>query len=166
MSAFDSLLIQLKRRHVYRVAVVYAAVGWLLVQIVTQVFPVFSFPTWTEQLAVLVMLGGFPVALILAWAYELKPDGVHRDSSAQVDPGRNRNHRADIAIGLLVVLSLAVTTVIWAVHRTPEKPGQATLPALAQTPTQAPPRSVAVLPFDNMSGDPNRNISVKVFPAN
>jgi hypothetical protein len=81
MSAFDSLLVQLKRRHVYRVAVVYAAVGWLLVQIVTQVFPVFSFPTWTEQLAVLVLVGGFPIAVVSvsAWAYELKPDGVHRD---------------------------------------------------------------------------------------
>jgi TolB-like protein len=154
MSAFDSLLVQLKRRHVYRVAVVYAAVGWLLVQVVTQVFPVFSFPAWTEQLAVLVLLGGFPIALVLAWAYELKPDGVHRDTSTQVEPGRKRNHRTDIAIGLLVVLSLTVTAVIWSAHRTPAISAQVMPATVAQT--QAPPRSVAVLPFDNMSGDPRQ----------
>ncbi|MGH8234954.1 MAG: hypothetical protein ACREPU_12285 [Rhodanobacteraceae bacterium] len=156
MGAFDSLLVQLKRHHVYRVAVVYAAAGWLLVQVVTQVFPVFSFPAWTEQLAVLTVLVGFPIALVLAWAYERNPEGLHRDPSSLPESGRKRNHRIDIAIGLLVVLSLAVTAVIWSVHRTPAKHSRIAAHAQTATPTQAPPRSVAVLPFDNISGDPKQ----------
>lgn len=156
MGAFNNLLVELKRRQVYRVAVVYAAVGWLLVQVVTQVFPVFSFPTWTEQLAVIALLVGFPIALMLAWAYELDPDGLHRDSSSPPESGPTRSHRVDMAIGLLVLLALAVTAVIWSVHQTSAKDSPIQAHTRTATPTLAPPRSVAVLPFENMSGDPKQ----------
>ncbi|HZX72029.1 MAG TPA: hypothetical protein VFE77_14545, partial [Rhodanobacter sp.] len=117
---------------------------------------VFSFPTWTEQLAVIGLIGGFPIALVLAWAYELEPDGLHRDPSPLPESGQKRNHRIDIAIGLLVTLSLAVTAVIWSLHRAPAKVSLLPASTRMATPIQAPPRSLAVLPFENMSGDPKQ----------
>ncbi|WP_158884103.1 tetratricopeptide repeat protein [Rhodanobacter sp. L36] len=155
MGAFNSLLVELRRRHVYRVAVVYAAIGWLLVQIVTQVFPVFSFPAWTEQFAVLALLGGFPIALILAWAYEMRPDGVHRDDDSAVhESGRKRGHRVDVAIGILVLATLGVGVAMWSSHRASATHAVAATPA----PATAPPietnaKSIAVLPFENLSDE-------------
>src|SRR3954467_13944070 len=75
---------ELKRRNVYKVAVAYAVVGWLLVQIATQVFPFFEVPNWAVRLVVVLLMLGFPVALILAWAFELTPEGIKR--SDEVTP--------------------------------------------------------------------------------
>ena len=71
---------ELKRRNVYKVAVAYAVVSWLLIQIATQVFPFFEIPNWAVRLVVLLLILGFPVALILSWAFELTPEGVKRES--------------------------------------------------------------------------------------
>src|SRR5476649_3040242 len=71
---------ELKRRNVYKVAVAYAVVSWLLIQIATQVFPFFEIPNWAVRLVVLLLILGFPVALILAWAFELTPEGIKRES--------------------------------------------------------------------------------------
>ena len=70
---------ELKRRNVYKVAIAYAVVGWLLIQIATQVFPFFEIPNWGVRLMVLIIALGFPIALILAWAFELTPEGIKRD---------------------------------------------------------------------------------------
>src|SRR5262252_6692370 len=70
--------VELKRRHVYRVAIAYAVVAWLLTQIATQVLPFFEIPNWTVRLVVLLLLIGFPVALVLAWAFDLTPEGIKR----------------------------------------------------------------------------------------
>src|ERR1700740_2475439 len=69
---------ELKRRNVYRVAVAYAVVGWLLVQVVTQVFPIFEIPNWALRLIVLAIIIGLPIALVMAWAFELTPEGLKR----------------------------------------------------------------------------------------
>src|SRR6266487_17380 len=69
---------ELKRRHVYRVAIAYAVVAWLLIQIATQVFPFFEIPNWAVRLVVLVVVLGFPIALIIAWAFEMTPQGIKR----------------------------------------------------------------------------------------
>ena len=69
----DNFFAELKRRNVYKVAVAYAVVGWLLVQVATQVFPFFEIPTWAVRLVVLAIVIGFPIALIIAWAFELTP---------------------------------------------------------------------------------------------
>jgi hypothetical protein len=76
---------ELKRRNVYKVAVAYAVVSWLLIQIATQVFPFFEIPNWAVRLVVLLLILGFPVALILSWAFELTPEGIKRESD--VEPG-------------------------------------------------------------------------------
>src|SRR5947207_332900 len=69
---------ELKRRNVYKVAVAYAVVAWLLIQFATQVFPFFEIPSWTVRLVVLLLIIGFPVAVILAWVFELTPEGIKR----------------------------------------------------------------------------------------
>ncbi len=76
---------ELKRRNVYKVAVAYAVVSWLLVQIATQVFPFFEIPNWAVRLVVLLLILGFPVALILSWAFEITPEGIKRESEIEHD---------------------------------------------------------------------------------
>src|SRR5262249_15639824 len=81
---------ELKRRNVYKVAVAYAVVGWLLIQITTQVFPIFEIPNWALRLIVLAIIVGFPIALILAWAFEITPEGIKRTQAA--DPAEEHHH--------------------------------------------------------------------------
>src|SRR5437762_542767 len=71
----DNFFAELKRRNVYKVAVAYAIIGWLVVQIATQVFPFLEIPTWVVRLIIALVAIGFPVALIIAWAFELTPGG-------------------------------------------------------------------------------------------
>ena len=70
--------VELKRRKVYRVAVGYVVVAWVLVQVATQVFPFFEVPTWTVRLIILALCLGFPIAVVLAWAYDITPSGIKR----------------------------------------------------------------------------------------
>ena len=79
---------ELKRRNVYKVAVAYAVVAWLLIQAATQVFPFFGLPNWAVQMVVLATVIGFPVALVLSWAFELTPEGIKREE--EVDSPRPR----------------------------------------------------------------------------
>ena len=73
---------ELKRRNVYKVAVAYAVVAWLLIQIATQVFPYFEIPNWGIRLVVLAIVIGFPIAVVIAWAFELTPEGLKRTEAA------------------------------------------------------------------------------------
>jgi serine/threonine-protein kinase len=81
---------ELKRRKVYSVAVTYAVVSWLLIQVVTQVFPPFEIPTWAERLVILAIMLGFPVALVLSWFFDLTRYGVVRT------PDRVREPKIDL----------------------------------------------------------------------
>jgi len=85
MNEKHSFFAELKRRNVYKVAVAYAVVAWLLIQIATQVFPFFEIPNWAVRLVVLLLIIGFPVALVLAWAFEITPEGIKR--TEEVDLG-------------------------------------------------------------------------------
>ena len=71
---------ELKRRHVYRVAIGYGVVAWLLIQVATQVFPFFEISNWVVRLVVIVTILGFPIALIIAWAFEMTPEGLKRNA--------------------------------------------------------------------------------------
>src|SRR5437016_8983231 len=89
----DNFFAELKRRNVYKVAVAYAVVGWLLVQMTTQVFTIFEIPNWALRLIVLAIIIGFPIALVIAWAFELTPEGIKR--TEDVDPAtqtRTKSH--------------------------------------------------------------------------
>ena len=72
----DNFFAELKRRNVYKVAVAYAVVAWLLIQVATQVFPFFELPNWAVQMVVLAMVIGFPIALVCSWAFEMTLEGI------------------------------------------------------------------------------------------
>ena len=76
----EQFLAQLKRRNVPRVAAFYAAAGWLVVQVATQVLPVFDVPTWAMRVVVIAVVLGFPFALVFSWFYELTPEGLKREN--------------------------------------------------------------------------------------
>src|SRR5690349_22184914 len=99
MSEKPSFFSELKRRNVYKVAVAYAIVGWLLVQIATQVFPFLEIPNWIVRLVIALVAIGFPVALIVAWAFELTPEGIKR--TEDVDPARTSKNRAWMYVAVI-----------------------------------------------------------------
>src|SRR4051812_22702041 len=97
---------ELKRRNVYKVAVAYAVVSWLLIQIATQVFPFFEVPNWAVRLVVLLLVLGFPVALVLSWAFEITPEGIKRES--QIAPNESiARHAGRKLIGITIAVAIA-----------------------------------------------------------
>src|SRR5438132_1115277 len=89
---------ELKRRNVYKVAVAYAIVGWLVVQIATQVFPFLEIPNWIVRLVIVLVAIGFPIALVIAWAFELTPEGLKRTEVADAAIAPRSSHRAWIYV--------------------------------------------------------------------
>jgi serine/threonine-protein kinase len=142
-----SFFAELKRRNVYKVAVAYAVVGWLLIQVATQVFPFLEIPNWAIRLVILATALGFPVALIIAWAFELTPEGIKRTEVADA-AGEHSHGGAWIVIALTAAalsLGLFLLGRYTAGHATP---GQ------SEAATSIPQKSIAVLPLVNESGDP------------
>src|SRR6187399_2230973 len=92
---------ELKRRNVYKVAVAYLVVGWLLIQIATQVFPFFEIPNWAVRMTVLLIVIGFPIALVIAWAFELTPEGLKRTEA--VDPALQTRSKSHAWIYVVIV---------------------------------------------------------------
>jgi len=82
-----NFFVELKRRNVYKVAIAYAVVAWLLMQIATQVFPFLEIPNWAIRLVIMLIVIGFPIALVIAWAFELTPEGIKR--AEDVDPSQS-----------------------------------------------------------------------------
>ncbi|HET7227225.1 MAG TPA: tetratricopeptide repeat protein [Chthoniobacterales bacterium] len=154
MTEKPSFFSELKRRNVYKVAVAYAIVGWLLVQIATQVFPFLEIPNWIVRLVIVLVAIGFPVALIIAWAFELTPEGIKR--TEDVDPVRASKNRAWIYVA---VIGAAFSIGLFFIGRytgqnsgTPRGDGSS---ARIETDTNFAAKSIAVLPFDNLSRDPD-----------
>src|ERR671935_631252 len=79
-----SFLSEVKRRNVYKVAVAYAVVGWVIAQVATQIFPFLEIPNWVVRLVIVLIAIGFPIALVIAWAFEATPEGIKR--TEDVDP--------------------------------------------------------------------------------
>jgi len=151
MSRDPSFLSELKRRNVYKVAVAYAAVAWLLIQVATQVFPFFEIPSSVVRLLVLLVGLGFPVALVLAWAFELTPEGIKRaDEDAPNELRGRRTGRKLVALTVVIALLAAGLLAFQFLRSRPAFPALAT-PA-AGSPS-VPDKSIAVLPFENLSSD-------------
>src|SRR5436190_1488095 len=83
---------ELKRRNVYKVAIAYTVVAWLLMQVATQVFPFLEIPNWAIRLVIMLIVIGFPIALIIAWAFELTPEGIKR--AEDVDLAKSTTRRS------------------------------------------------------------------------
>jgi TolB-like protein/Tfp pilus assembly protein PilF len=139
---FKNFFGELKRRNVYKVAVAYAVVAWLLIQIATQVFPFFDIPNWTVRLVVLAIIVGFPIALVIAWAFELTPEGLKRTEAADELPKRSLRSRAWIYV---VLIGGAISIALFFL-------GRYTASRYSQTAASGE-KSIAVLPFENLSED-------------
>ena len=149
-----NLFSELKRRNVYKVAVAYAIVGWLIAQIATQIFPFLEIPTWVVRLVIALVAIGFPIALVIAWAFELTPEGIKRTEDVDALLATNVGVAASarqpkkhawiyiVAIGAAISVALFFVGRYTAGNRTG-----------ASTPNDIPNKSIAVLPFENLSSD-------------
>ena len=148
MSGKASFFAELKRRNVYKVAVAYAIVGWLLIQIATQVFPFFEIPNWAVRLVVLAIVIGFPIALVIAWAFELTPEGLKRTEDVdRATEKRGKSHAWIYVVAVGAVLSIG----LFFLGR--YSTGNNIAPRPSETGSSIPQKSIAVLPFENLSSD-------------
>jgi TolB-like protein/Tfp pilus assembly protein PilF len=148
----DNFFSELKRRNVYKVAVAYAVVGWLLVQITTQVFPIFEIPNWALRLIVLVIIIGFPIALVIAWAFELTPEGLKRTEDVDVAPEKRGKSHTWIYV---VAVGAAISIALFILGRHIASNTARAARTEAATGSSIPQKSIAVLPFENLSDDKN-----------
>ena len=139
-----NFLSELKRRNVYKVAVAYIIAGWAVSQGIAQVFPVFDVPNWVIRLIVLFIIIGLPIALVLAWMFELTPQGIMRTEAADAMPqaARPKKH---VWI-YVVVIGAAISIGLFFLGR--YTAGNKTA---AATPNELPAKSIAVLPFVDLS---------------
>ena len=154
---FNSFFAELKRRNVYKVAVAYAVVAWLLMQVASQIFPFFEIPNWVVRLVVLLLIIGFPIALTIAWAFEVTPEGIKRTEAA--DAAGQRSHGGAwvyiVLVGAALSVGLFFVGRYTAGHATP-RPASEELRRGRQSEvtTAGSDKSIAVLPLINESGDP------------
>jgi TolB-like protein/Flp pilus assembly protein TadD len=135
---------ELKRRNVYKVAIAYAVVAWLLTQIATQVFPFLEIPNWAIRLVIMLIVIGFPIALVIAWAFELTPEGLKRTEFADELPKKSARNRVWIYV---VVTAGAISVGVFFLGRYTSSKQSAELPE----------KSIAVLPLVNESGDASQD---------
>jgi TolB-like protein/Tfp pilus assembly protein PilF len=138
-----SFFAELKRRNVYKVGVMYAVAGWLLVQIVTQVFPIFEISALVQRIIVLVIVAGFPVALVLSWVYEITPEGIVKTGDVQPDESITRQTGQRLNYVIIGALVLAVAFLLTQRYLA--------APKIALVAAAIPEKSIAVLPFANLS---------------
>ena len=131
---------ELKRRNVYKVAIAYGVVAWLLMQVASQIFPFFEIPNWGVRLVVLLLVIGFPVAIILAWAFELTPEGLKRTEVADELPRKSEQNRAWIYV--VIIAGVVAAGLFFFGRYTSSKQG-----------AEMSEKSIAVLPFENRSED-------------
>src|SRR6266700_47026 len=136
-----NFLAELRRRNVYKVAIAYAVVAWLLMQIATQVFPFLEIPNWAIRLVIMLIIIGFPIALVIGWTLELTPQGLKRTES--VDGLANKSARGRAWIYVVVIGGVVSASLFFLGRYTAisKQSGSAELPA----------KSIAVLPFENLS---------------
>ena len=138
-----NIFTELKRRNVYKVAVAYAVVAWLLMQVASQIFPFFDIPNWVVRLVILLLVIGFPVALIIAWGFEVTSEGIKRTETADVAGLRSRG----VAWIYVVLIGAALSVGLFFF-------GRYTAPKITRS-SESLAKSIAVLPFENLSRDPD-----------
>ena len=141
----NNFFAELKRRNVYKVAIAYIVAGWALSQGIAQVFPIFDIPNWAIRMIVLLIVLGFPVAIVFAWMFEITPEGVKRTEVADAMPSATRGKK-HVWIYVVVIGGLLSIGLFFLGRYT----GRNTA-----TVSELPAKSIAVLPFDNLSRDPD-----------
>src|SRR5262249_3568606 len=168
MSDKLSFLSELKRRNVYKVAAAYIVVSWLLIQAASILFPTFDAPAWAMKVLVALLVLCFPVELVLSWAFEITPEGIKLES--EIDPKKSvtrKTGRKIVGLTIAVAIVAAGLLVFQMVRRNQGSPaaagggraaegnrGGGGAPAAAGS-LPNPEKSIAVLPFDNLSRDPD-----------
>jgi TolB-like protein/Tfp pilus assembly protein PilF len=150
----DNFFAELKRRNVYKVAVAYAIVGWLLVQIATQVFPFLEIPNWVVRLVIVLVAIGFPIALIIAWAFELTPEGIKRTEDVDLaKQSRTKSHAwiYIVVVGAAVSIGLFFIGRYTAGNGTPRPASEELRRGEQSEAATVSEKSIAVLPFENLS---------------
>src|SRR5438477_3688743 len=149
MANNSSFFSELKRRNVYKVAIAYAVVSWLLVQVASIVFPTFEAPAAAMKILIVLLVVGFPIALGFAWAFEITPEGIKRESEVEADKSIARHTGRKIVAITIALAIIAGALLAFQILR--PKPGA----TKQQTDTAAaiPEKSIAVLPFDSLSED-------------
>src|SRR4051812_41614514 len=140
-----SFFAELKRRNVYKVAVAYAVVAWLLIQAASILFPTYEAPAWVMKVFLAVVVAGFPIALVIAWAFELTPEGLKRTEN--VSPNESRPSSLRKFATLLVAVALVAAGLLAFQLLRPDSPSKS---AAAPGPEN---KSIAVLPFASLSED-------------
>ncbi len=147
----NNFFAELKRRNVYKVAVAYIVAGWALSQGIAQVLPVFDIPNLVIRLIVLLIIVGLPVALILAWMFEMTPEGIKRTATADAMPAAARSKK-HTWIYVVVIAGLFSIGLFFLGRYSAGNKESGRPPATAGS---LPQKSIAVLPFDNLSRDPD-----------
>jgi TolB-like protein/Flp pilus assembly protein TadD len=154
-----SFIAELKRRNVFRVGAAYAIVAWLLVEVASVVLPTFEAPDWVMKVFTFLVILGFPLALILAWAFELTPEGIKRE--IEVDPAQSIKRQTGRKFDLAIIGLLGIAVVYFAADKfvlqsEPESAAIVTKRESPATGLESREESIAVLPFVNMSSDPEQ----------
>ena len=149
----NSFFRELKQRKVYRVALGYAVVAWLVIQISATVMPVYHAPDWILPIFITMIALGFPVALVLAWAFEVKGGAIEKtpESTGSLSAANKRRAWLLAAVGLIVSALVVGGYWIWHPWRNASRAFEPTTAAMPTTPG----KSIAVLPFANLSRDPD-----------
>jgi TolB-like protein/Tfp pilus assembly protein PilF len=137
---------ELKRRNVYRAAVAYGVVAWFLTQLTTQVFPFFEIPNSAVRFVVIALAIGFPIAMLLSWLYELTPEGIVRTEDLHPAQARSIQRATGRILDFIIIGVLLLVISMLIVGR---------LPFYRQTGESISQKSIAVLPLENLSGDPD-----------
>src|SRR6476660_2673882 len=144
MSGKASFFAELKRRNVYKVAVAYAIVAWLLIQAASILFPTFEAPGWVMKVFVSAVAFGFPVALLLAWAFDLTPEGIKRTEDLDRTPQERSKTRAWIYV-IIIAGAVSVGLFFLGRYTASFRDGARQIESFE--------KSIAVLPFENLSED-------------
>ncbi len=151
MSEPRSFFAELKRRNVYKVAVAYAVVGWLVIQVSSTVLPTFHAPEWVVQTLVVIVAIGFPVALVIAWAFEATPEGIKRTEVADALPETARSKKQTWIY--VVLIGAAISAAVFFAAHSSKRTSSNESTSDRDQPASLTAKSIAVLPFDNLSED-------------
>ncbi len=149
----NKLLSELKRRNIFRIAGVYAVVSWIIMQVISVMTPALKLPDWVDSFFAILLLAGFPIAVILAWAFEMTPEGVKRTEAVSTEDSitTKTGRKLDVAImaGLAVVIAVIIGSFVL-------KPSGSDKPSQTAD-VEASDSSIAVLPFENFSTDKDQD---------
>ncbi len=151
------LISELKRRNVFKVATAYAIAGWLIIQIISTIAPQLHLPYWVPTFFTILVLIGFPIAIILAWAFEMTPDGVKRTDEAPEEKSvtKKTGRKLNVVLGVILVLAVGIILYQQFFRTQPAVSGASFKRNTIADSASAPAKSIAVLPFENMSEDKN-----------